>query len=178
MSSSSLASSETTATTSNKNIDIATAIASAWLLAGSLDILAAIVHAGLHGVPPILVLKAVASGALGAAAFHGGIGTALTGLGLHFSIMLIIVLCSWQFIQRFRWLAIKRWRAGVALGIGVYLVMNLAVLPLSAIAYTPSYSWSSLLVGLGIHIVCVGLPIAWILQRRAARIKNQAVINP
>ena len=174
MKSSSLPSLKAIATSPNKKNGVTTAIASAWLLAGSLDIVAAILHAGLQGVPAVSVLKAVASGAMGAAAFRGGSVAALTGLGLHFTIMLIIVLCSWQLMQRFAWLAIKPWRAGVVLGIGVYLVMNLAVLPLSAIAYKPSYSWSSLLVGVGIHIMCVGLPIAWILQRRAARIKNQA----
>jgi hypothetical protein len=168
---------EATVAPSIKTEGVAAAILSAWLTAGSLDILAAITHAGLHDVPATSVLKAVASGVMGAAAFRGGNVAALTGLGLHFAIMLVIVLCSWHLMQRFAWLATKPWRTGAALGLGIYAVMNLAVLPLSAIAYKPSYSWSSLLIGIAIHIMCVGLPIAWILQRGTARTKNQAVTN-
>jgi hypothetical protein len=161
-----------------KKYSVLKSIVPAWLLAGTLDILAAIVHADIQGIPAASVLKAIASGVMAAEAFRGGNITAAIGLGLHFAIMLMIVLCSWWLIQRFAWLANSLWRAGAALGLGVYAVMNLVVLPLSAIAYKPSYSWSSLVIGLAIHILCVGVPIAWIIQRHNPRVTKQAAINP
>lgn len=148
-----------------KKHGVTVTIVSAWLLAGTLDILAAITHAGIQGVTAISVLKAVASGVMAMEAFRGGNTAALIGLALHFAIMFMIVLCSWQVITRFTWFATNAWRAGTILGAGIYAVMNLVVLPLSAIAYKPSYSWSSLVIGLVIHILCVGLPIAWVIQR-------------
>ena len=47
--------------------------------------------------------------------------------------------------------------SGLIYGVGVYLVMNLVVLPLSA-AGRPSFAWPILLNGLLIHMLGVGLP--------------------
>jgi hypothetical protein len=54
--------------------------------------------------------------------------------------------------------------AGVLYGIGVWLVMNLAVLPIvnrTAISFPPP-QWELILL---LHVVCVGLPIALIVRR-------------
>jgi len=53
---------------------------------------------------------------------------------------------------------------GALYGVAVYLFMNHVVLPLSAVARRP-FSVSTALVMVGIHIACVGLPIALMVRR-------------
>ncbi len=62
-------------------------IVQAGLLAGTLDISAACIHAYLlRGTTPVQVLRYVASGVWGTDAFQGGTGIALQGLLFHFII--------------------------------------------------------------------------------------------
>jgi hypothetical protein len=95
------------------------------LAVGILDGLDAAVFFGLRGVQPIRVFQAIASGALGRAAFAGGWQTALLGVAFHFFIAFCVVL---TFLLASRRLPVLR-RApvvsGLLYGIVVYLVMNL-----------------------------------------------------
>ena len=54
---------------------------------------------------------------------------------------------------------------GLVYGVAVYLFMNFIVLPLSAIAFKPSYPLSAIATGLTIHMLCVGLPISLVVRR-------------
>ena len=56
------------------------------LIAGALDLAAAFVNSGMRGIGPLRVLRAIASGLLGADAAKGGLATAALGLVLHFFI--------------------------------------------------------------------------------------------
>ncbi len=134
----------------------------AWLLAGTLDITAACVTTTLRGGSATGVLRAIASGVLGKTAFDGGAGVAALGLLLHFAIMFCIAAIFWVACQRNTWMANKPFIYGPIYGVLVYAVMNLVVLPLSAIAFTPRYNLFSLSVGIPTHMICVGLPIVWI----------------
>jgi len=137
----------------------------AWLAAGTLDILAAFATGAPKGVMPLSILKAIASGVLGARAFRGGLDIAMLGLLLHFAIMLGIAAVFWFASRRLRFLTAKPVLWGLLYGVAVYAFMNLVVLPLSAIAFKPSYSWPSLASGIAVHMLCVGLPIALIVSR-------------
>jgi len=64
------------------------AVVFAGLLAGVLDLTAAFAFSALRGVRPVRVLKFIASGLLGPAAYQGGALTAALGLALHFVIAL------------------------------------------------------------------------------------------
>lgn len=133
------------------------------LLAGSMDIAAAILSWLPRGVPPARVLQSVASGLMGREAFAGGTSVAVLGLLLHFAIMCLIVSA---FV-----LASRRWPMltpgsvfaaagyGVAYGVAVYLVMTYAVVPLSASPLRLP-DLRGFLEGVAVHIACVGLPIA------------------
>jgi hypothetical protein len=59
----------------------------------------------------------------------------------------------------------RHWlRSGVAYAVAVYAVMTFVVVPLSALnARIPSLP--EIAQGLTVHIVCVGLPIAFITRR-------------
>ena len=54
---------------------------------------------------------------------------------------------------------------GAFYGIAVYLVMNLSVLPLSAYHASRPLPRSEMMQGLLIHMVCIGLPIAYNVRR-------------
>ncbi|MGA7630895.1 MAG: hypothetical protein WCB11_09005, partial [Terriglobales bacterium] len=62
------------------------AIGWAGLLAGSLDITAAFVEAGLEGRSPVSLLQGIAGGLLGMSSFRGGLATAALGAFFHFLI--------------------------------------------------------------------------------------------
>ncbi len=155
------------------NIGTATkTIITAWLAAGSFDILAAFATAIAKGATAPGVLRAVASGLIGSKVIGGGLDIALLGLALHYAIMLGIVLTYWFASRHIALLVANPFIAGPLYGLSVYAVINLVVLPLSAIAFKPNYDWDSLTIGIGVHMICVGLPIAWIVHRDARQARK------
>jgi uncharacterized membrane protein YagU involved in acid resistance len=127
-------------------------------LAGVLDILAAFLMSWPR-VPPVRVLQYIASGALGPSAFRGGAATAAVGLALHFVIAFAAAALYVAASRRWRVLTARPVASGSAYGVVVYAMMQLVVLPLSRVTRgTPT--WRSVALMIGIHIVCVGLPIA------------------
>jgi len=129
------------------------------LIAGALDATAAFIAVG-PGMP-----RAIASGLLGASAFKGGAATWILGLLLHFLIALcaaaVYGLASW----RLGFLKSNFFVCGVFYGIAIYLVMNLVVLPLSAIPFPIGpFTVAKLYQGLLVHMFLVGLPISMSLR--------------
>jgi hypothetical protein len=137
----------------------------AGLAAGVLDILAAFATSTARGGSPGRLLRFIASGLLGPSAAQGGAATAALGLALHFLIALGAAALYWAASRRIAWLATHAVPSGLLYGIAVYFFMNLVVLPLSRL---PPRPFVPSLLGIAIHMVCVGLPIALVL-RRAAR---------
>ena len=121
----------------------------------------------LGGYPLISVYQYLASGALGNAAFAGGIATALLGLFFHFIVSFVVAgvfILSADRIPLLRRHAI----AGALLyGFGVFVVMNLLVLPLSAAPPLPPPTMPQLLVMIIDHILIVGLPLGILVRRNA-----------
>ncbi|WJR81070.1 hypothetical protein [Bradyrhizobium sp. NP1] len=113
------------------------AILLAGLIAGTLDIGAA---ALINGINPLAILLVIASGVLGKASFQGGLPAVLLGLVLQWVMSLIIaalyVLASNRIPElKPYWIA-----GGLAYGVGVFLVMNYAVVPLSEIGRIPPFT--------------------------------------
>jgi hypothetical protein len=131
----------------------AAAIAMAGLIAGVMDISAAILFYGPK--VPVRILQSVATGLLGRAAFEGGAATAVLGLGLHFFIATGAAAVYYLASRRIALLREQPLLAGPLYGVAVYLFMNRVVLPLSAARPQPLT-----LKMAAIHIFCVGLPIA------------------
>ena len=106
-------------------------------ITGTLDIGAA---ALINGRNPLAVLVYVASGVLGRPAFQGGLGTAALGMVLQWLMSLIIaavfVLASNRLpLLKQQWIV-----AGLAYGVGVFVVMNYVVVPLSEVARMPQFT--------------------------------------
>ena len=130
-------------------------------IAGTLDIVYAIVFYGLrNGIAAIRILQSVASGLLGAPAYRGGVPTALLGLALHFAIMFVIAVLFVAASKRLAPLRQHALVAGTAYGLAVYAVMNYVVLPLSAFPQRGTPATLVIALGLLVHVVLVGMPIA------------------
>jgi len=138
-------------------------IVNATLVAGTLDILSAVVYTLMAGRQPITMLKFLGSAVLGDDAVKGGVEVALTGLALHFAIMAVIAAVFVAAANRMPVLKTSWIMAGITYGFGVWLVMNFVVLP-------PRFGWHpfqprGLAEQFFSHIVLVGLPIAWFAKR-------------
>ena len=138
------------------------AILWAGLIAGTLDITAASINGMLlRGGNPMRVLRAVASGLLGAEARQGGVGTAALGLVLHFVIAFGAATVFFVASRKMRFLVQHAVVCGLLYGVAVYAFMNSVVVPLSAAPFEIPYEP----IGLLIHMFCVGLPIALVVRR-------------
>lgn len=139
------------------------------LIAGALDITYACIFFGLRNhVSPIRILQSVARGALGQAAFQGGLKTAALGLCFHFLIALTAA-AVYVFTSRvLRFMITYAAICGVLYGICVYLFMYGVVMRVSAIHSTTlpwSYPWPVLIPNLLIHMLGIGLPIALVARK-------------
>lgn len=148
--------------TSSNTGAIARATLTAGLIAGALDITAAVVENLKY--PAQTIFQSVAGGWLGSATYEGGWSTAALGLASHFGIMLVIAavymtLASRVPVLRRRWIA-----AGLVWGVTVWVVMTWVVVPLSAATLHPP-TLESAIKGVLTHIFMVGLPMAFIARK-------------
>lgn len=127
------------------------------LTVGTLDALDAMIFFYLfRGTTPVQIFQGIASGLVGRASSSGGIRTTLLGVGIHYFIAFMVV---WTFLVISRRVStLRRWPlwAGLAYGIGVWLFMNLVVLPL--VFGRPRFVRAVVTNGLLIHMFGVGLP--------------------
>lgn len=138
-------------------------IAIATFIAGTLDILSAVVFSIMAGSTPIRMLQSVASGPFGDAAL-ANTSYAVAGLLVHFTIMACMVTAYMVVAQRSRLLLDRPILAGVLYGILLWLVMYWVVLPLRFHAPHPSQV-VPIAKQLFSHIVLVGIPIGLVARR-------------
>jgi hypothetical protein len=149
------------------------AIVAAIAVSGTLDILSAFAFNGIKGVGPGPVLRYVASGPFGDSMRDGGLGAAAIGLGVHYALMAIMVLVFFLVAVRIA-LVRRQWiLSGTLYGILLYLIMYWIVVPARFGAMPKTDLWS---VGNALfsHIVCVGLPMAFIASRTIGRSESSA----
>jgi hypothetical protein len=119
----------------------------------------------LEGYPLLSVYQYMASGALGNAAFEGGIATALLGVFFHFLVSFVVAgvfILSADRIPLLRRYVIV---GSLLYGIGVFIVMNFIVLPLSAAPPLPLQQCLS-------HCVMI-----WITSRHRAAVGHHRAAN-
>jgi uncharacterized membrane protein (DUF485 family) len=131
------------------------------LIAGTGDILYAIIYSGFYGRSPLTVLQSVASGWLGKPAFSGGVPAGALGLASHYAISIVWAAIYFAASQRLAF-AKRHWIASGALfGMAVYLFMSYVVVPLSAAPFRMPATPEAILRGFVSHALLFGLPIAW-----------------
>lgn len=139
----------------------------AGLTCGVLDITAAlVVYGSVYAVRPVPLLQGIARGLSGRQAYRGGIPTALLGLLLHFVIAFSAAAAYFLGSRKFSFLIQHAVVSGVLYGVVVYYFLQLVV-ALSATIKNP-FSIKLMLIGVVIHIFCVGLPIALLVRKYSA----------
>src|ERR1700730_8734662 len=130
-------------------------------IAGTLDLTQACILFGWR-IPLV-----IAGGLLGQQAFHGGVGTYILGVFLHFFIAFSAAAIYYAASRRLVFLKEHPLLCGLFFGATVEEVMNLVVLPLSALRARGPYELHDLILGLLVHMVVVGLPISFSVRRFA-----------
>jgi len=135
------------------------AIAVGGAVAGTLDLLQASILFGWD------IPLSIAGGLLGRQAVQGGAGTYLLGVVLHFFIATAAAAIYYAVSRRLTFLAGHPLVCGLFFGGAVEEVMRLIVLPLSALHARGPYELHDLIQGLVVHMVVVGLPIAYSVRK-------------
>ena len=111
------------------------------------------------GIKPVQMWQAVASAILGPSSFRDGWAAGLLGIALHcfvaWSVASVFVLAS----RNAPILLQHPIFTGIAYGLLVFVVMNMVVVPLSAMPKRP-VNMSVVLTQLAMHIALVGVPIS------------------
>jgi hypothetical protein len=129
------------------------------LVAGTIDLLQASILSGWD------VPKVIAAGLLGPEATKGGAGMYVLGVALHFFIATSVAAIYYGASRRLEFLLEHPLVCGLFYGMAVESVMNLIVLPLSALHARGPYEWKDLILGYVVHMVVIGLPVAYIARR-------------
>jgi hypothetical protein len=140
------------------------AILWAGFVCGVLDITAALTVYGSMGAKPLRLLQGIAGGLLGPRTFQGGLVTAALGLLCHFIIAYGAATVFYAATRYAPFLLQNAVLCGALYGIAVYFFMNRIVVPLSAATKMP-FSIKMMLIGIIIHVFCVGLPISLTIRR-------------
>jgi Na+/alanine symporter len=130
-------------------------------IAGILDLTQACILFGRR-IPLV-----IAAGLLGRQAFHGGAGTYVLGVLLHFFIACSAAAVYYVASRRLHFMTEHPLVCGLLFGAAVEEVMTLIVLPLSALQARGPYTLHDLILGLLVHMVVVGLPISYGVRRFA-----------
>jgi hypothetical protein len=144
-------------------------IAWATLVAGTLDILMAIVTTAISGGSVPGMLAGIASGPFGDGVRDSSMAAPL-GLLVHFAIMAAIVAIYFLGVRAIPRLNRHWWLTGLVYGFGVWIVMYWIVLPVRFTGFLPPADPVDVATGLFAHCILVGLPIAWFAARNERRL--------
>jgi hypothetical protein len=145
-------------------------VLSATLVAGTLDIVAAILLYSIimEKTTPSRIIMSIASGVFGKEAYSGGSAMILAGLAFHFLIAFLFSLFYYFLYQNIRSLSGKRLLSGVLYGVFIWLVMNLVVLGV-VFPGMPAPDFQAVAIGMTIVILAVGIPISYIISAGSRR---------
>ena len=129
------------------------------VVAAALDLTQACVLFGSH------IPLAIAGGLVGRRAFQGGVAYYALGVFLHLFIALLAATIFYAASRKLVFMTQHPLVCGLLYGIVVELVMSYIVLPLSALHARGPYDLHDVLVGLGVHMVVIGLPISYSARR-------------
>ena len=101
------------------------------------------------------------------AALHGGPGTYILGVLLYFFIAFSVTAIYYGASRKLIFLTEHPLVCGLFYGVAVEYVMSYIVLPLSALHARGPYALHDVLLGLAVHMVVIGLPVAYSVRRFA-----------
>jgi hypothetical protein len=121
----------------------------------------------LRHVPPAYVMQYIASGALGKAAFEGGMATAAAGAAFHYFIATMMVLAYTLASSRYRELVRHPLRYGLPYGLLLWGVMTYVVVPLSQAQPSARPLLLAVATNFLMHLL-LGVICAWFARRAHA----------
>ncbi len=130
------------------------------LIAGTFDIVYAIVWNNAKGKSPEWTLQSVATGWLGNASFDGGAGSAALGLVSHYGIAIGAAAVFYVASTYVPFLRQRAVLSGLIFGICVYLFMNYVLIPISAAPFHTPFTLPVVARGFASHAILFGVPIA------------------
>lgn len=133
------------------------------LLAGTLDGLAALILN--YKINPALIFRFIASGVFGKAAFAGAEEMIVAGVIFHYLIAYAFTV-AFYLLYPFSYSVLKnKYVVAIVYGGIAWLIMNLVVVPLSKIG-PHLIKPIDIITGVCILIICVGLPVALMADRK------------
>jgi hypothetical protein len=142
-----------------------TTIFKSGLVAGTLDAIAGvIVYFIWFKFNPFQVLQFIASGVHGPSAINSGIPMIFAGMIYHYFIAFVVAAIYFFAYPKISVLRNYKIVSGLLFGLGIWLIMNLLVLPNSNIPKGP-FDAGLAAVGIIWHMLLVGLPIALITSK-------------
>jgi hypothetical protein len=132
--------------------------------AGLADWIYPTVKTVMAGKPWTQPWKGVAFGLLGQAAKDGGAEIVALGMALHFFIAIAGAAIFFFVVRQLKWLPRNWLLLAVIYGIGILLVMNYVILPLSAIG-RGIYPLNELHIHAFWHILLHGVPVGYFVAR-------------
>lgn len=137
----------------------------AGFVAGTLDILAAFTQYYINtGKNPLVILKYIASAAIGKKAYAGGTEILLLGLLFHYIIAYGLTIFFFWIYPYWNRLSKHKFLTAVVYGIFAWMVTTLVIVPLSYIGTFPSDPKQATIAIL-ILIFMIGLPLSLIVGR-------------
>ncbi len=147
-------------------------ILSAGLLVGILDALAAVIqHFAKGGKHPEKIFQFIASAVFGPTALKGGTGMLMAGIGFHLLIAMIWTLIFFWVYTNIKAIRTNWILTGIGYGALVWAMMTRVIVPLSKAPVIP-FQWKQALIGMIIIIAAIGLPLAFIANRRLKSSRN------
>jgi hypothetical protein len=139
------------------------------LLAGTLDITDNLIFNQLRGVTPKMVFQYIASGLIGMTSFRSGLASVALGVVLHYIIALTWTSIFYALSRKLAILGRRPVICGLLYGGGVYLFMNLIVLPLSRVPRLQNpITTAARINGVLAVVLFIGLTVSLLVRRTSA----------
>jgi hypothetical protein len=139
------------------------------LLTGTLDAVAAL--AWNYRANAGVIFEFIASAVFGKAAYAGGSTMVLWGILFHYIIAYAFTTAFYLGYPAFYKLFRNKYLIAFEYGIICWFVMNIIVIPISKIGLKPFHVLPTI-IGMGILIICIGLPVALFADKRRKRQKE------
>jgi hypothetical protein len=146
-------------------------VIAAGLIVGVLDMFAASIYTSLMRQQVVFgaVWRGVARALLAPETSNGALSVVLFGLAMHYTIAMLWTALFALVYRRAAWLrastrtTLGALVTGALYGPFVWMMMSLVLVPLTRAGRGPAFTKGWFIMA-GIHIVCVGLPIAWVVR--------------
>ena len=150
-------------------------IMKAGLLAGTLDIAAACIQAyAVRRIMPGDVLKYVASGVFGSAAFEGGYGMMFMGLLFHFFIAIACAAVFFVSYPKIELLKNSIVLNSLLIALTAWAITTQVIVPISNVPKGGSFDLTRAAIAIGILFICIGMPISVLAKRYFNRVKSNS----